>query len=113
MMAFQVKTLLIPISALYVRNIKYMNLFSAVYYSAKEYKYRKDHPATKQQEEEANVFESYLLLKETWLVFLIASAVVLGIILLTLVFLRKRIMLAIALIREGSRYVIPRQLSTG
>lgn len=74
-----------------------------MYYSAKKYKHLKDNPATNEQKEQANVFESYLLSKDTWLVFLIAAAVLLGIILLTLIFLRKRILLAIALIREGSR----------
>jgi hypothetical protein len=39
----------------------------------------------------------------TWLVFLIVSAVALGIVLLMLIFLRKRIQVAVALIQEASK----------
>ncbi|KAK2157275.1 hypothetical protein LSH36_194g05083 [Paralvinella palmiformis] len=48
---------------------------------------------------------SYLNLKETWLAFGIIAAVLLGIIIIVLLFLRKRILIAIALIKEGSRAV--------
>ena len=41
--------------------------------------------------------------KETWLTFFVLSIVVLIIILLTLIFLRHRIHLAIELIKEGSK----------
>jgi hypothetical protein len=44
-----------------------------------------------------------LQMKITWLVFLIISAIVLGIILVVLIFLRNRIRIAIALIKEASK----------
>lgn len=50
-------------------------------------------------------FSVYLEVQETWLAFLIIIAIVEGILLLTLIFLRKRILIAIALIQEASRAV--------
>ncbi|XP_067951394.1 choline transporter-like protein 2 isoform X2 [Watersipora subatra] len=47
----------------------------------------------------------YLSLKETWLAFGCTSATILTILLLIILFLRKRILLAIALIKEGSRAI--------
>uniref|UniRef100_A0A674B0S6 Choline transporter-like protein n=1 Tax=Salmo trutta TaxID=8032 RepID=A0A674B0S6_SALTR len=47
-------------------------------------------------------FKVYLQVKETWLAFLIIISVVEGILLLTLIFLRTRILIAIALIQESS-----------
>jgi choline transporter-like protein 2/4/5 len=44
-----------------------------------------------------------LHMKVTWLVFLVISAVLLGIILLVLIYLRSRIRIAIALIKEASK----------
>eukprot|EP00092_Neocalanus_flemingeri_P031507 GFUD01034217.1.p1 GENE.GFUD01034217.1~~GFUD01034217.1.p1 ORF type:complete len:528 (-),score=116.65 GFUD01034217.1:464-2047(-) len=49
--------------------------------------------------------ETYLELKDTWLVFFIASAVLLGVILLVTLVLRNRIRLAVALISEASKAV--------
>uniref|UniRef100_A0A8C5A8U2 Choline transporter-like protein 4 n=1 Tax=Gadus morhua TaxID=8049 RepID=A0A8C5A8U2_GADMO len=49
--------------------------------------------------------EVYLQTQETWLAFLIIIAVAEAIILLTVIFLRKRILIAIALIQEASRAV--------
>lgn len=48
---------------------------------------------------------AYTANKNTWLVLGIASAVVLAVVLLLLVFLRKRIVIAIALIKEASKAV--------
>ncbi|XP_064836619.1 choline transporter-like protein 4 [Oncorhynchus masou masou] len=50
-------------------------------------------------------FKVYLQVKETWLAFLIILSVVEGILLLTLIFLRTRILIAIALIQESSKAV--------
>uniref|UniRef100_A0A4W5NW21 Choline transporter-like protein n=1 Tax=Hucho hucho TaxID=62062 RepID=A0A4W5NW21_9TELE len=50
-------------------------------------------------------FKVYLQVKETWLAFLIIISVVEGILLLTLIFLRTRILIAIALIQESSKAV--------
>jgi hypothetical protein len=47
--------------------------------------------------------DQILHMKITWLVFLIISAVLLGIILVVLMFLRSRIRIAIALIKEASK----------
>ncbi|XP_067354709.1 choline transporter-like protein 2 isoform X2 [Channa argus] len=50
-------------------------------------------------------FSVYLQIRQTWLAFVIILAIVEVIIILLLVFLRKRILLAIALIKEASRAV--------
>ncbi|MFT7811329.1 choline transporter-like protein 4 isoform X1, partial [Arapaima gigas] len=50
-------------------------------------------------------FSAYLQVKETWLAFLIILCIVEAILLLVLLFLRKRILIAIALIQESSRAV--------
>uniref|UniRef100_A0A8C7UTJ3 Choline transporter-like protein n=1 Tax=Oncorhynchus mykiss TaxID=8022 RepID=A0A8C7UTJ3_ONCMY len=50
-------------------------------------------------------FKVYLQVKETWLAFLIILSVVECILLLTLIFLRTRILIAIALIQESSKAV--------
>lgn len=50
-------------------------------------------------------FNSYLQVQETWLAILIIIAIVEAILLLTLIFLRKRILIAIALIQESSKAV--------
>ncbi|KAF2898519.1 hypothetical protein ILUMI_07651 [Ignelater luminosus] len=76
-----------------------------IYFCTKKYKYFRDNPVTEEQEEASSKWESYLAMKDTWLVFLIISSVVLAIILLVLLFLRKRIVLAIALIKEASKAV--------
>lgn len=50
-------------------------------------------------------FNSYLQVQETWLAFLIVISIVEVILLLSLIFLRKRILIAIALIQESSKAV--------
>nr|XP_004549014.2 choline transporter-like protein 4 isoform X1 [Maylandia zebra] len=50
-------------------------------------------------------FQSYLEVQETWLAFLIILCIVEGILLLTLIFLRTRILIAIALIQESSKAI--------
>ncbi|XP_074470528.1 choline transporter-like protein 4 [Sebastes fasciatus] len=50
-------------------------------------------------------FKVYLEVQETWLAFLIIISVVEAIILLTLIFLRTRILIAIALIQESSKAI--------
>nr|XP_043908168.1 choline transporter-like protein 4 isoform X1 [Solea senegalensis] len=50
-------------------------------------------------------FNVYLQVKETWLAFLIIISVVEAIILLTLLFLRTRILIAIALLQESSKAI--------
>ncbi|XP_037044636.1 choline transporter-like 2 isoform X2 [Bradysia coprophila] len=53
----------------------------------------------------ASLVNEYLAKKETWLVLSIISGVVLLIIFLIVIFLRKRIVIAIALVKEGSKAV--------
>ncbi|XP_041810612.1 choline transporter-like protein 4 isoform X2 [Chelmon rostratus] len=50
-------------------------------------------------------FKAYLQVQETWLAFLIIISVVEGIILLTVIFLRTRILIAVALIQESSKAI--------
>ncbi|XP_008279347.1 choline transporter-like protein 4 isoform X2 [Stegastes partitus] len=50
-------------------------------------------------------FKTYLEVQETWLAFLIIISVVEGILLLTLIFLRNRIRIAIALIQESNKAI--------
>ncbi|XP_072293984.1 choline transporter-like protein 5-B isoform X2 [Eucyclogobius newberryi] len=47
----------------------------------------------------------YLKLSQTWLIFLCSLAVIEGIIVIVLIFLRRRICIAIALLKEGSRAI--------
>lgn len=53
----------------------------------------------------ASLVNEYLAKKETWLVLSIISGIVFLIIALIVIFLRKRIVIAIALVKEGSKYV--------
>lgn len=73
--------------------------FLGVYLTAKQYVYYRDNVV----EESDNIIDKYLGNRDTWLAFLIISSTILGIILLVLLVLRKRILLAIALIKEGSK----------
>lgn len=50
-------------------------------------------------------FSVYLELSETWLCFLILLAIIEGVIVIVLIFLRKRLCIAIALLKEGSRAI--------
>ncbi|XP_055077360.1 choline transporter-like protein 5-B isoform X1 [Periophthalmus magnuspinnatus] len=50
-------------------------------------------------------FSVYLNLSQTWLIFLCLLAVIEGIIVIVLIFLRKRICIAIALLKEASRAI--------
>ncbi|KAM8879149.1 choline transporter-like protein 2 isoform 2-T2 [Spinachia spinachia] len=50
-------------------------------------------------------FSVYLQIRQTWLAFMIILAIVEVVVILLLIFLRKRIMIAIALIKEASRAV--------
>ncbi|RZC34922.1 CTL-like protein 2, partial [Asbolus verrucosus] len=75
----------------------------AVYFTATKYVDLKNNP--KQDDANNNVFESYMTKKDTWLTLLIIASILLGIILLMIIFLRKRILLAIALVKEGSKAV--------
>ncbi|XP_061833975.1 choline transporter-like protein 5-B isoform X3 [Nerophis lumbriciformis] len=50
-------------------------------------------------------FNVYLQLSQTWLIFMILLAVIEGIILIVLIFLRQRLQIAIELLKEGSRAV--------
>jgi len=50
-----------------------------------------------------NQMDDILAMKDTWLVFLIISAVALAIVVLLVIFLRNRIRIAVALIKEASK----------
>ncbi|XP_067143838.1 choline transporter-like protein 2 isoform X3 [Centruroides vittatus] len=76
------------------------------YYSYTQYKYQRDlSQTTNSTKELIKVSEQAYFNKDTWLVLTIVTAVILGILLLLLIFLRNRIRIAIALIKEGSRAV--------
>ncbi|CAG5121002.1 unnamed protein product [Candidula unifasciata] len=55
-------------------------------------------------------FRYYLSLKKTWLAFGCLTATIIAILLLLFLFLVKRICIAIELIKEASRYIIPMQI---
>lgn len=78
-------------------------LITGTYLTAKNYDYYKKHPYD--HENAKNMFEKYVKTKEFWLVLLIISSVVLALLLFVLIFIRKQVILAIALIKEGSKYV--------
>lgn len=78
---------------------------SGTYYSFKQYVYLRDRSPT-----DVNVntnlsllFDTWLQNKNTWLAFGIIAAILLLIILLVVLVLRKRIVIAIALVKEGSK----------
>uniref|UniRef100_A0A672KM95 Choline transporter-like protein n=1 Tax=Sinocyclocheilus grahami TaxID=75366 RepID=A0A672KM95_SINGR len=50
-------------------------------------------------------FRVYLQLRQTWLIFMISLAVIEAIIILVLIFLRNRVRIAIALLKEGSKAI--------
>jgi choline transporter-like protein 2/4/5 len=79
-------------------------LIAAVYFTTRKYIELKNDPILDDTDDK-NVFESYATKKDTWLVLLIISSIALAIVLLILIFLRKRILLAIALVKEGSKAV--------
>lgn len=49
------------------------------------------------------IVNNYLRSKTTWLVLLIVASILLAILLLVVLILRKRILIAIALVKEGSK----------
>lgn len=51
----------------------------------------------------AAIFDNYLQMKDTWLVIAIITSIFLLIVLLIILVLRKRIVIAIALVKEGSK----------
>ncbi|GJQ82551.1 hypothetical protein Trydic_g13006 [Trypoxylus dichotomus] len=73
-----------------------------VYWTSQNYIYYKDNPNA---HEDANWLQAAFMKSGTWLGLLIAFSVILGILVLVVIFLRKRIVLAIALIKEGSKAV--------
>ncbi|XP_017777299.1 PREDICTED: CTL-like protein 2 isoform X2 [Nicrophorus vespilloides] len=78
-------------------------LAACVYFTVTYYIYYKDHP-----KEEANantIFQQYVRKKGFWLTLLIISSVALLIDVLMVIFLRKRIFIAIAIIGEASKAV--------
>lgn len=81
--------------------------FSGIYLSYVRFAYLKEHPVILQESQTnlSAIVRSFISLKETWLAILIITGIVLIIILLALIFLRKRIVIAIALIKEGSKWV--------
>ncbi|XP_044258638.1 choline transporter-like 2 isoform X2 [Tribolium madens] len=78
-------------------------LIAGVYFTTVKYIELKD--KTDEDVETNNIIESYATKKDTWLVLLIICSIVLAIVLLMMIFLRKRIILAIALVKEGSKAV--------
>jgi len=60
-------------------------------------------PEPRVTESAENELNRILEMKDTWLVFLIISAVALAIVVLLVIFLRNRIRIAVALIKEASK----------
>lgn len=98
--------------------IKYSLLPAGCYYSVDKYIELKSVNETIEFRREANTdvliseeefnsqLETYLKLKNTWLAFAIITGTLLGILLLIVIFLRSRLYLAVALIKQGARYVL-------
>lgn len=76
-----------------------------IWYCWRQYDELKGSSATFQDIGFTTNVQVYLQVRDTWLAFLIIVSVLEGIILLTLIFLRTRILIAIALIKESSRAV--------
>ncbi|GFU96693.1 choline transporter-like protein 2 [Trichonephila clavipes] len=81
------------------------------YYSTTKYLSLKNVPGSDAKLTITFDFKSYLALQDTWLAFAITTGVVFAILFLILIFLRKRIVIAIALIKEASSDII--QLEEG
>lgn len=77
----------------------------ACYYSTTMYIKLKETPGSDAKFKVTLNLRSYLALRNTWLAFAIISGTVFGILFLVIIFLRKRIVIAIALIKEGSKAV--------
>ncbi|XP_028820294.1 choline transporter-like protein 4 isoform X2 [Denticeps clupeoides] len=76
-----------------------------IWYCWNEYNTLKGSTVTFQDVGFTTNFNAYLQIKDTWLAFMIILCIVEGILLLTLIFLRTRILIAIAIIRESSKAV--------
>ncbi|KAL2079890.1 hypothetical protein ACEWY4_023683 [Coilia grayii] len=76
-----------------------------IWYCWREYDQLKNSQTTFQDIGLTTDVKVYLQVRDTWLAFLIIVSIVEGIILLTLIFLRTRILIAIALIKEASKAV--------
>uniref|UniRef100_A0AAY4DX48 Choline transporter-like protein n=1 Tax=Denticeps clupeoides TaxID=299321 RepID=A0AAY4DX48_9TELE len=79
--------------------------FTGIWYCWNEYNTLKGSTVTFQDVGFTTNFNAYLQIKDTWLAFMIILCIVEGILLLTLIFLRTRILIAIAIIRESSKAV--------
>lgn len=79
-------------------------MFTAMYLCYKNFEYYKANPVGLYQTTNLKGYAQSIFAKyQTWLVILIALAVIFLILLLVVIFLRNRISIAIALIREGSK----------
>lgn len=79
-----------------------------VYYSYTQYSYFKMYPNFN-TDSTTNIYSlvrKWLNQHETWMWILVILSVILAILLLVVIFLRKRIVIAIALIKEGSKYAL-------
>lgn len=78
---------------------------TGVYYSYRQWMYFNDNPVDRYnlQPNLKSLVNSYFVKADTWLYILIASSIALTIILLFVILFRKRIVIAIALIKEGSK----------
>ncbi|CAH2068395.1 unnamed protein product, partial [Iphiclides podalirius] len=79
----------------------------SIYLSYKNYVYYRDNPVTLIQTTNLKGYAQSMFTKqETWMALLVVLAIILAILLIIVIFLRSRITIAIALIREGSRAVV-------
>lgn len=85
--------------------INFFVSFSGVYFSYHQYDFYSKNPVDRYnlQPNLKSLISSYFVEARTWLYILIAVAVVLTVILLLILVFRKRIVIAIALIKEGSK----------
>nr|XP_008536816.1 PREDICTED: choline transporter-like protein 4 isoform X3 [Equus przewalskii] len=76
-----------------------------IYHCGKEYQVLRDNGASISQVGFTTNLSAYRSVRETWLAALIVLAVLEGLLLLALIFLRQRILIAIALLKESSKAV--------
>lgn len=78
---------------------------AGVYYSYRQWMYFNNNPVDRYnlQPNLKSLINSYFVKADTWLYILIASSIALTIVLLFVILFRKRIVIAIALIKEGSK----------
>lgn len=80
-----------------------VDLFAGTYLCYKNYLYYRENITLHQTTNLRGYVQSFLTKSETWMALVVILAIIIVILLLIVIFLRSRINVAVALIREGSK----------